>query len=142
MPIVTYMNIHIFIFIPIILELKFNSVNPCMLRIDISKGSSDTSVKTLFEMSIDSISGKSNKEEASIHATLSPIAKCESFKCVLICLLMTSDALGLRPSLIHADINRVLGDDDDDVYLRLNRKGFHNLVYISYVKPINPASKA
>jgi len=34
-------------------------------------------------------------------------------------------------------------DDNDDVYLRLqNGKGFHNLVYISYVKYINPASKA
>jgi hypothetical protein len=34
-------------------------------------------------------------------------------------------------------------DDDDDVYLRLQHgKGLHNLVYISYVKHINPASKA
>jgi hypothetical protein len=33
--------------------------------------------------------------------------------------------------------------DDDDIYLRLeNDKGFHNLVYIFYVKHINPASKA
>ena len=33
--------------------------------------------------------------------------------------------------------------DDDDVYLRLqNGKGFHNLVYMSYVKHIYPASKA
>jgi hypothetical protein len=33
--------------------------------------------------------------------------------------------------------------DDDDVYLRLQHgKGFHNLVYMSYVKHINPASKA
>jgi hypothetical protein len=34
-------------------------------------------------------------------------------------------------------------DDDDDVYLRLQHgKGFHNLVYLSYVKQMNPASKA
>jgi hypothetical protein len=34
-------------------------------------------------------------------------------------------------------------EDDDDVYLRLQHgKGFHNLVYMSYVKHINPASKA
>jgi hypothetical protein len=34
-------------------------------------------------------------------------------------------------------------DHDDDVYLRLQHgKGFHNLVYISYVKHVNPASKA
>jgi hypothetical protein len=34
-------------------------------------------------------------------------------------------------------------DDDDDVYLRLQHvKGFHNLVYMSDVKHINPASKA
>jgi hypothetical protein len=33
--------------------------------------------------------------------------------------------------------------DDDDVYLRLQHgKGVHNLVHISYVKHINPASKA
>jgi hypothetical protein len=33
--------------------------------------------------------------------------------------------------------------DDDDVYLRLQHgKGFHNLVYMSYIKHINPASKA
>ncbi len=39
------------------------------------------------------------------------------------------------------------GDDDDDdddvVYLRLQHgKGFHNLVYVSHVKLLNPASKA
>jgi hypothetical protein len=34
-------------------------------------------------------------------------------------------------------------DDDDDVYFKLQqRKGFHNLVYMSYVKHINPASTA
>jgi hypothetical protein len=36
-------------------------------------------------------------------------------------------------------------DDDynNDVYLRLKHgEGFHNLVYMSYVKHINPASKA
>jgi hypothetical protein len=34
-------------------------------------------------------------------------------------------------------------DDDDDAYLRLQHgKGFHNLAYISYIKHINPASKA
>jgi hypothetical protein len=34
-------------------------------------------------------------------------------------------------------------DDYDDVHLRLQHgKGFHNLVYMSYVKHINPASKA
>jgi hypothetical protein len=34
-------------------------------------------------------------------------------------------------------------DPEDDVYLRLQHgKGFHNLVYMSYVKHINPASKA
>jgi hypothetical protein len=34
-------------------------------------------------------------------------------------------------------------DDDGDVYLRLQHgKGFHNLVYMSYAKHINPASKA
>jgi hypothetical protein len=33
--------------------------------------------------------------------------------------------------------------DDDDVYLRLqNGKGLHNLVYVSYVKHINPACKS
>jgi hypothetical protein len=33
--------------------------------------------------------------------------------------------------------------EDDDVYIRLQYgKGFHNLVYMSYVKHINPASKA
>jgi hypothetical protein len=38
------------------------------------------------------------------------------------------------------DIDRI---DDDDVYLRLQHgKGFHNLVYMSYVKHIKPASKA
>jgi hypothetical protein len=32
---------------------------------------------------------------------------------------------------------------DDDVYLRLQHgKGFHKLVYMSYVKHVNPASKA
>jgi hypothetical protein len=36
-----------------------------------------------------------------------------------------------------------LDDDDDDVYLRLqNVKRFYNLIYISYVKHINSASKA
>jgi hypothetical protein len=39
--------------------------------------------------------------------------------------------------------NAVVGDDNDDVYLRLQHgRGFHNLVYMSYVKHINPASKA
>jgi hypothetical protein len=34
-------------------------------------------------------------------------------------------------------------DDDDDVSLRLQHgKGFHNLVYISYVKHINQSNKA
>jgi hypothetical protein len=34
-------------------------------------------------------------------------------------------------------------DDDDDVYLRLQHgQEFHNLVYMSYVKHINPAYKA
>jgi hypothetical protein len=34
-------------------------------------------------------------------------------------------------------------DDDDDVYLRLQHgKGFHNLVYMSYVKHKTPDSKA
>jgi hypothetical protein len=34
-------------------------------------------------------------------------------------------------------------DDDDDFYLRLqHEKGFHNLVYMSYVKHIKPAKKA
>jgi hypothetical protein len=33
-------------------------------------------------------------------------------------------------------------DDDDDDYLRLQHgKGFHNLVYMFYVKHTNPASK-
>jgi hypothetical protein len=33
--------------------------------------------------------------------------------------------------------------DDDDVYLTLQYgKGFHNPVYMSYVKHINPISKA
>jgi hypothetical protein len=37
------------------------------------------------------------------------------------------------------DINQTY---DDDVYLRLQHgKGFHNLVYISYVKHINPAKR-
>jgi hypothetical protein len=37
----------------------------------------------------------------------------------------------------------ITDDDDDDVYLRLQHgKGFHNLVYMSYVKHIDPASKA
>jgi hypothetical protein len=32
--------------------------------------------------------------------------------------------------------------DDDDVYLRLQHgEGFHNLVYMSYVKHINPAKR-
>jgi hypothetical protein len=32
--------------------------------------------------------------------------------------------------------------DDDEVYLRLQHgKGFHNLVYMSYVKHINPAKR-
>jgi hypothetical protein len=36
----------------------------------------------------------------------------------------------------------VCGDDDDDVYLRLQHgKGFHNLVYMSYVKQRNPAKR-
>jgi hypothetical protein len=40
--------------------------------------------------------------------------------------------------LIHHD-----NDDNDDVYFRLQYgKGFHNLVYMSYVKHINLASKA
>jgi hypothetical protein len=34
-------------------------------------------------------------------------------------------------------------DVDDDVYLSLKHgKGFYNLVYMSYVKQINPAFKA
>jgi hypothetical protein len=34
-------------------------------------------------------------------------------------------------------------DDDDDVYLRIQHgKRFHNIVYMSYVKHINPACKA
>jgi hypothetical protein len=34
-------------------------------------------------------------------------------------------------------------NDDDDFYLRLQHgKGFHHLIYMSYVKHINPASKA
>jgi hypothetical protein len=34
-------------------------------------------------------------------------------------------------------------DDDDDVYLRLQHgRGFHNLVYMSSLKHINPAFKA
>jgi hypothetical protein len=34
------------------------------------------------------------------------------------------------------------GGPGDDVYLRLQHgKGFHNLVFMSYVKYINPASK-
>jgi hypothetical protein len=34
-------------------------------------------------------------------------------------------------------------DDDDDVYLRLQHgKASHNLVYMSYIKHINPACKA
>jgi hypothetical protein len=34
-------------------------------------------------------------------------------------------------------------DNDDDVYLRFqDGKGFHNLVCMSYVKHINPVSKA
>jgi hypothetical protein len=33
-------------------------------------------------------------------------------------------------------------DDDNDVYLRLQHgKGFHNFVYVSYIKHINLASK-
>jgi hypothetical protein len=33
-------------------------------------------------------------------------------------------------------------DNDDYVYLRLQHgKGFHNLVYVSYVKHINPSNK-
>jgi len=33
--------------------------------------------------------------------------------------------------------------DDDDIYLRLQHgKGFHDLVYMSYVKHTNPACKA
>jgi hypothetical protein len=33
-------------------------------------------------------------------------------------------------------------DDDDDFYLRLQYgKRFHNLVYMSYVKHVNPASR-
>jgi hypothetical protein len=33
--------------------------------------------------------------------------------------------------------------DDDDVYLELRHgKGFHNLVYMSYIKHMNPVSKA
>jgi hypothetical protein len=36
-----------------------------------------------------------------------------------------------------------VNDDDDDVYLRLRHgKGFHNLVYMSYIKHMNPACKA
>jgi hypothetical protein len=35
------------------------------------------------------------------------------------------------------------GNDDDDVYLRLQHgKGFHDPVYMSCVKNINPACKA
>jgi hypothetical protein len=34
-------------------------------------------------------------------------------------------------------------DDNDDIYLRLQHgEGFHNLVYMSYVKHINAAFKA
>jgi hypothetical protein len=37
---------------------------------------------------------------------------------------------------------RTPDDDDDDVYLRLQHGiGFHNLVYMSYVKHINPAKR-
>jgi hypothetical protein len=45
-------------------------------------------------------------------------------------------SLSLRPCF-----QRLLYDDDD-VYLRLQHgKGFHNFVYMSYVKHINPAKR-
>jgi hypothetical protein len=47
------------------------------------------------------------------------------------------------PHIAEATYNCVDVDDDEDVYLRLqHRKWYHNLVNMSYVKHINPASKA
>jgi hypothetical protein len=59
------------------------------------------------------------------------------------------DALVFVPPIEEAMLDSFIGlftgtdDDDDDVYLRLQHgKGFHNLVHMSYVKHIDPASKA
>ena len=57
------------------LELKFSSSIPLMLEIACRNGSREISVSILYEMSMDSISGKSTREAARMHATLSPIAK-------------------------------------------------------------------
>jgi hypothetical protein len=57
---------------------------------------------------------------------------------------------GAQPSLaliivlsLFLPLTPIGPEDDDDVYFRLqNGKGFYNLVYTSYVKQVNPASKA
>jgi hypothetical protein len=46
-------------------------------------------------------------------------------------------------SYIYTHVHTYEYHNDDDVYLTLQHgKGFHNLVYMSYVKYINPASMA
>jgi hypothetical protein len=54
---------------------------------------------------------------------------------------MRKEASFPSPVFSLIDVN-AKPDDDDDVYLRLQHgKGFHNLVYMSYVKHIDPAKR-
>jgi hypothetical protein len=46
-------------------------------------------------------------------------------------------------SSVSISTSNRINDDDDDVYLKLQHgKKFHNLIYTSYIKYINPACKA
>jgi hypothetical protein len=62
---------------------------------------------------------------------------------IYICINIWNNRGQYRGGITRAHIFIYIYDDNDNGYFILQHaKGFHNLVYMSYVKHINPASKA